>query len=290
MKQVFFEELVDLSKLCTIKIGGKARKVFFPKTKEDVSILLKEASETGKKFIPIGIGSNTVFSDGLLEHIFVSTRNLKKYSISFTESSALIHAEAGVSFKTLENISKKYNLSGFESLSGIPASVGGATVMNAGAYGTEFGDIIQKVHWIDPEGNVMVMERSDINFGYRYSPFQKNGFIFAVEIELKKTTKNIKEIIKKHLYERARKQPLDMPTSGSTFKNPPEKPAGYLLEMAGMKGHRIGNVAFSQKHANFLVNLGGGKYKELKELIYTAERRVGELYHIRLEKEIKIVE
>ncbi|NPA57679.1 MAG: UDP-N-acetylmuramate dehydrogenase, partial [Aquificae bacterium] len=168
---------------------------------------------------------------------------------------------------------------------------GGATVMNAGAYGSEFSQIINRVYWIDGNGETAVLSREEIPFGYRYSPFQeKEGFVYGVELRLKKTDRNVRAVIKKHLQERGRKQPLDLPTSGSTFKNPPQKPAGYLLEKAGMKGYRIGNVAFSQKHANFLVNLGGGSFKELKKLIETAEKRVGELYSIKLEKEIKIVE
>ncbi len=290
MNWVNCEEFADLSRLCTIKIGGKARRLYIPKSIEEVRNLLIEASLREKDFFPIGIGSNVVFSDGILEHIFVLTRELKKVKLWKEKELFFIEAEAGVSFKSIREIVKKYNLEGFENLSGIPATVGGAVVMNAGAYGTEIADIVERVYWISPEGRLEILKRDEILFSYRSSPFQSSGFVYKVVLRLKVSRKNIKDEIKRHLEERNKKQPLNYPTSGSTFKNPEEKPAGYLLEKAGMKGYRVGDVAFSQKHANFLINLGKGKFKDLKRLIETAERRVGELYQIKLEKEIKIVE
>ncbi|WP_293446567.1 UDP-N-acetylmuramate dehydrogenase [Persephonella sp.] len=290
MKSVKHENFVDLSKLCSIRIGGKAKTVYFPSSSKEIRTLLIEADNTDKKFFPVGIGSNTVFSDGILDFIFVSTRYLKKYIIRQKEDTFYIEAEAGVSFKTITNIVKKLNLEGFENLSGIPATIGGAVVMNAGAFGTEISDIIEEVHWFDREGNLHVLKRDQINFSYRSSPFQKEGFVYKAVLKLKSSKKDIKSIIKKHLEERKKKQPLEYPTAGSTFKNTPKYPAGYLLEKVGLKGYKIGNVAFSEKHANFLINLGGGKFKELKKLIEIAERRVGELYRIKLEKEIQIVE
>jgi len=290
MKSIKSEKFVDLSKMCSIKIGGKAKSVYFPTSEDQVRLLLIEALEKNKRFFPIGIGSNTVFSDGIIDLFFVSTRFLKKYSIKQIGEHCYIEAEAGVSFKTITNIVKKLNLEGFENLSGIPATVGGAVVMNAGAFGSEISDIIEEVHWFDREGSLHILKRDQIDFSYRKSPFQKEGFVYKAVFKLKPSKKDIKIIIKKHLEERNRKQPLNYPTSGSTFKNPPDHPAGYLLEKAGLKGYRIGNVAFSEKHANFLINIGGGKFKELKRLIETAERRVGELYRIKLEKEIQIVE
>ncbi|WP_297455826.1 UDP-N-acetylmuramate dehydrogenase [Persephonella sp.] len=290
MNWIEFEENVDLSKFCTIKIGGTAKKVYFPKNQQEIIDLIKLSLDIDKRFFPIGIGSNTVFSDGILEHIFVSTKNLKKYEITEKEGFFYIKAQAGVSFRIINSIVKKYNLEGFENLSGIPATIGGAVVMNAGAFGSEIADIIHEVVWIDKKGNIHKLKRKEIDFRYRYSPFQKNGFIFEATIKLKPSDKNIAQIIKKHLEERNKKQPLNLPTSGSTFKNPPNYAAGYLLEKAGLKGYRIGNVAFSDKHANFLINFGGGRFKELKELIQTAERRIGELYKIKLEREIEIVE
>jgi UDP-N-acetylmuramate dehydrogenase len=162
--------------------------------------------------------------------------------------------------------------------------------MNAGAFGSEIADILLEVTWINREGEIYNLKKEEIPFSYRKSPFQEEGFVYKASIKLKPSSENISQKIKKHLEERNKKQPLNYPTAGSTFKNTPKYPAGYLLDKAGLKGYRIGNVAFSDKHANFLINLGGGKFKELKKLIETAERRIGELYEVKLEKEIKIVE
>jgi len=287
---VDYEENVDLSKLCTIRIGGTAKRVYIPKNVEDIIHIVKLSQDRGKKIIPIGIGSNTVFRDGVLDNLFVSTSKLKSYMTVNHKEYVIISAEAGVSFKTLTNIVKKYNLEGFENLSGIPASIGGAVAMNAGAFGSEIFDIVEYVEWIDSNGYLKVSKKEDINYGYRFTQFQKEGFIYRVGIKLKKTKKNISQAIKEHLKERNKKQPLDLPTSGSTFKNPDGISAGYLLDKAGLKGFRIGDVGFSEKHANFAVNYGQGSYSQLKKLLETAEKLVGDYFRIKLEKEIRIVE
>ncbi|WP_457621297.1 UDP-N-acetylmuramate dehydrogenase [Persephonella sp.] len=287
---VDYEENVNLSKLCTIRIGGTAKKIYFPKSVDDIVQLVKISQDSGKKIVPLGIGSNTVFKDGVLDHLFVSTSQLKRYEIEEHKEHIIIKAEAGVSFKTLTNIVKKYNLEGFEKLSGIPASVGGAVAMNAGAYGAEIFDIIEQVEWVDKNGMIIVSSREEIEYGYRYTQFQREGFIYRADIKLKKSSRNIPDIIKELLKERNKKQPLDLPTSGSTFKNPDGISAGYLLEKAGLKGYKVGDVGFSEKHANFAVNYGQGRYSQLKKLLETAEKLVGEYFGIKLEKEIRIVE
>jgi UDP-N-acetylmuramate dehydrogenase len=284
------ETNVDLSKFSTIKIGGKAKEIFFPKNHQEVLYLIKKAQDEDRKIIPIGVGSNLIFKDGLLDHIFVSTKNLKKIEIFQEKDNFILTLEAGVSFKQIVEIVKKYNLEGFENLSGIPASFGGAVAMNAGAFGTEIFDILENVVWIDEDGKVIYSKKEEIKYSYRYTQFQKGGFILKGSIVLKRSKKNIKQVIKEHLLERNKKQPLNLPTSGSTYKNPKEAPAGYLLEKAGFKGKRIGDIGFSEKHANFLVNYGNASYSQLIKLLQTAENTVKTLFDIHLEREIKIVE
>ena len=286
---VDFEENVNLDKFCTIRIGGKAKRVYFPKKFEDIVYLLKKSQDENKKLIPIGIGSNVVFKDGILDEIFVSTSKLKKLDISDKNGNFYIKAEAGVSFKQIVQIVKKYNLEGFENLSGIPASIGGAVVMNAGAFGSEIFDILEEVLWIDEEGSLIRSKKGEIHYGYRFTQFQKTGFVLEANLKLKQSEKSIGDVIKKHLLERNRKQPLNLPTAGSTFKNPQDYKAGYLLEKVGMKGYRIGNVGFSEKHANFTVNLGNATFKELIELWEEAERRVLEEFGIKLYREVQIL-
>ena len=285
-----FEENVNLSNFSTIKVGGTAKKVYFPENIEQVKELILKAKEEDKLFIPIGIGSNLIFKDGILEHIFVSTKNLKKFSIKKEKNLFIFEGEAGVSFKTILSVVKKYNLEGFENLSGIPASLGGATAMNAGAFGTEIFDIIQEVKWIDKNGNIRVSKKEEIDYSYRYTFFQKEGFVYSTKLILKPSKKDISHLIKEHLLERNKKQPLNLPTTGSTYKNPERAPAGYLLEKAGFKGKRSGDIGFSEKHANFLINYGNGTYLQLIKLLENAEKTVKSLFGINLEREVKIVE
>ncbi len=285
-----FEEYVDLSKFSTIRIGGKAKRVYFPKNIEEVQYLIKKSLDEDKLYIPIGVGSNLIFKDGVLDYIFISTKNLKGFSFEEKGEYIKLFLEAGVSFKTVVEFVKKYNLKGFENLSGIPASVGGAVAMNAGAFGTEIFDILEEVTWIDNRGNILKSKKEEIKHSYRYTSFQKEGFVYSATIVLKKSDKDISKIIKKHLIERNKKQPLDLPTTGSTYKNPKEAPAGYILEKAGFKGKKVGDIGFSEKHANFLVNYGNGTFSQLINLLQNAENTVKTLFGINLEREVKIVQ
>ena len=283
-------ENVDLSNFSTIKIGGFAKKVYFPENIEDVKYLINLSQDTQKKLIPIGVGSNLIFKDGVLDYIFVSTKYLKNLSIHQNEETFYIKAQAGVSFKTLVNVVKKYNLEGFENLSGIPASVGGAVAMNAGAYGSEIFDIVEEVLWINNEGEEILSKKEDIKYSYRYSQFQQEGFVYSTVLKLKKSNKDISSIIKNHLIDRNKKQPLNLPTTGSTYKNPKGSFAGYLLEKAGLKGKRIGDIGFSEKHANFLVNYKDATFKDLKRLLELAEKTIEREFNIKLEREVRIIE
>jgi len=282
-------ENVDLSYFSTLKVGGTAKKLYFPENVEDVKNLIKKSKEENKKLIPIGVGSNTVFKDGILDYIFVSTKLLKNLKYWEKNNNFYIEAEAGVSFKEILNIVKNFNLEGFENLSGIPASVGGATAMNAGAFGSEIFDVIEKVIWIDKNGETLQSEKKEIDFSYRYTQFQKDGFVYKTILVLKKSKKDIKNVIKKHLLKRNEKQPLNLPTTGSTYKNPEGTYAGFLLEKTGFKGKKVGNIGFSEKHANFLVNYGNGNFKDLMKLLEIAEKTIEKEYGIKLEREIKIV-
>jgi len=289
LKKIEFSENVDLKHFCTIKIGGKGKKIYFPEDIKQISYLIQEANDKNTQFFPLGIGSNIIFGDGLIDKVFIHSKNLKKFNFWEKDEYVFLEAEAGVSFKTVVNFVKKYNLEGFENLSGIPATIGGAVAMNAGAFGSEIFDLIEEVKWIDFHGNIRISEKSEIDFGYRNTQFQKGSFVYSAILKLKKSEKNIPEIIKNHLLERNKKQPLDKPTSGSTFKNPENFSAGYLLEKSGLKGKRIGNIGFSEKHSNFLVNYGDAKFKDLIELLETAEKNVLDIFNIKLEREVKIV-
>jgi len=286
LKTIEHQENIDLRNFCTIKVGGKGKIVYFPKDHKEISILIKEHDN----IYPLGIGSNLIFSDGVVNKVFVHSKNLKKYEIENQNDIFYITAEAGVSFKTVVSVVKKYNLEGFENLSGIPATVGGATAMNAGAYGSEIFDLIEEVWWIDREGRLNHSKKEEIKYSYRYSQFQNEGFVYKVKLKLRKSDKNISENIKNHLLDRNNKQPLDLPTAGSTYKNPPGTYAGKLIEAVGLKGYKINDIGFSEKHANFLVNYKNAKFKDLIKLLELAERKVSDEFNINLEREVKIID
>ncbi len=290
VKKIECEENVDLRKLCSIRIGGTAKKVFFPRNIEEIVSLYLDSINTDKKFVPIGLGSNTIFKDGVLDYTFVSFRKFKSIKVWFTGDYTYIRASAGVSFKEIVKIVKSMNLSGFENLAGIPATVGGAVVMNAGAFGSEISDILESVEWLDVNGEVVETNVRDIDFEYRYSPFQKKGIVLYAVMRFKRAGYSVSDKIKSIILLRNRKQPLDLPTSGSTYKNTELYPAGYLLEKSGLKGYRIGDIGFSDKHANFLVNYGNANFLSLTKLLEYAEKKVKQEFGIKLTREVKIVD
>ena len=283
-------ENVDLKKLCTIKIGGVARHVFIPTSVDELTYVYLRGLDEGKPVIPLGLGSNVIFKDGILEHYFISLRKLKKpISIEEHDEDVFLRVYAGTSFKEVITIVKKLNLEGFENLAGIPATVGGAIAMNAGAFGSEISDIIHKVFWLNKNGEIVESSREELDFSYRYSQFQKEGIIVSAILKLKKSKKPIPSIIKNTIISRNKKQPVDVPTSGSTYKNTDRYAAGYLLEHSGMKGYRIGDIGFSPKHANFLVNYGNATYTDLIKLLELAETKVNINFNIKLTREVKII-
>ncbi len=284
------EKNVDLKKLCSIKVGGTAKKVFFPKDIQDILTIYNESKERDRKLILIGLGSNVIFRDGILEYMFVSMRKLKGINIWEKGDNVYIKASAGVSFKEIIKIVKDMNLGGFENLAGIPATVGGAVTMNAGAFGKEISDLVESVEWIDGNGEIVESSKDEISFDYRYSQFQRDGIVVSAVFKLYKADYGVGEKIKNIILERNKKQPLDLPTSGSTYKNQENLPAGYLLEKAGLKGYRVGEIGFSEKHANFLVNYGNAKFSDLIKLLQYAESKVKEEYNITLEREVRIID
>ncbi len=286
LKHIEHEENVNLKYFCTIKVGGKGKILYFPKNIEEVKNIL----DYYENVFYLGLGSNLIFSDILIERVFINSKNLKKLEMEKDKEYFYINVEAGVSFKTIVSLVKKYNLEGFENLSGIPATVGGAVAMNAGAYGSEIFDIVEGVWWINKKGELVYSKKEEINFSYRYTQFQNEGFVYKVRLRLKESQKDITKLIKEHLLDRNKKQPLNLPTAGSTYKNPKGFFAGKLIEDVGLKGFKIGDIGFSEKHANFLVNYGNAKFKDLIKLLELTEKKVKDEFNINLEREVKIID
>ncbi|MEN3033824.1 MAG: UDP-N-acetylmuramate dehydrogenase [Aquificaceae bacterium] len=276
----------SLKELTTIKIGGIAKIVATPENTEELKSFLKTTKNTEEIFV-LGRGSNTIMGD--FDGIVIRTSKLKDLSIKEKDTSVFIYAQAGVSLMTLTKIALELNLEGLYRLDGFPASVGGAVAMNAGAFGSEFSHFINYVDFIDWEGSLHRVDVKELKFSYRSSPFPELGIVLGAGLELKKSDKSVLEEYLNLKKKRHFSQPRGVLTSGSTFKNPPGDFAGRLLEMNGLKGFKLGNLGFSNVHANFLINFGNATFNEAVEIISLARERVFSGSGIILEEEVKLV-
>jgi len=285
---------VSLAQYTTFKIGGKARYFFLSKSKIDLIKAISFAQKTKTPFFILGGGSNLLVSDkgykGLVIKIQMP-RILKKRL-------GIIYAETGAKLADLVKISLKEGLAGLEWAAGIPgATIGGAIYGNAGAFGKSMKDIIEKVEVLDLLNlKIKNFENKDCKFGYRESVFKrnKNLILLSATFKLKKGEKEeIKGLVEKYLKHRKTIQPLNYPSAGSVFKNPTIKnkslKAGELIEKCGLKGKRIGQAEVSEQHANFIVNLGGAKEKDVKKLINLIKRKVKSKFGIVLKEEMQFL-
>jgi len=285
---------ISLAKYTTFKIGGKARYFFIAKTKKDLIKAISFAQKSKIPFFILGGGSNLLVSDkgykGLVIKIQM-TRILKKQA-------GTIYAEAGAKLTDSVKISLKDGLTGLEWAAGIPgATIGGAIYSNAGAFGKSMKNIVEKVEVLDLRNlKIKNFKNKDCKFSYRESVFKKNKnlILISATFKLKKREKEkIKGLIEKYLKHRKTIQPLNYPSAGSVFKNPTIKnkslKAGELIEKCGLKGKRIGKVKVSEQHANFIVNLGGAKEKDVKKLINLIKRKVKSKFKIVLEEEVQFL-
>jgi len=302
-------ENVLLRDYTTFKIGGPARYFFVAENKEDLKNAILWAKKKKLPFFILGGGSNVLFPDNGFNGLVIKMQNTQ-YKIRNTK----IVAEAGIPLQKLVLETAKKGLSGLENLAGIPGTLGGAIWGNAGAFGREIGDLVEEVKVLDVGSSrleVKKLRNKDCKFGYRDSIFKKkeNWIILEAALKLKRgKRKEIEEKIKEILRLRKEKQPLEFPSAGSVFKNVPiekvpkkirekfkEKikdgflPAGVLIEAVGLKGFQIGGAKISEKHANFIVNVGGAKASDVKELIEKIKKEVKKKFKIQLEEEIKLV-
>ena len=299
-----------LKNCTTFKIGGKAKYFFIAKTQKDLISAVKTAKKNNLPFFILGQGSNLLVSDrgynGLVINFQFSIFNFQKNKII---------AGGGAPLGKLVTASAEKNLTGLEWAAGIPGTVGGAIFGNTGAFGKSMKDIIKGVEVFDAKtGKIKNFKNKNCKFGYKNSIFKKNKklIILSALLKLKKSRKEeIKRKIKKYLNYRKEKQPLNFLSAGSVFKNfipgqneisgagPALKtawkdfrekemiPAAYLIEKCNLKGKRLGNVKISEKHANFIINLGQGKAEDVIKLIKLAKRKVKNKFGIFLKEEIQ---
>jgi UDP-N-acetylmuramate dehydrogenase len=276
-----------MKKFTSIKVGGPADSLLFPK---DVVELRKVVRYARRKDIPIlilGKGTNLVVRDkGIRGWVISLTQGMKKVQLE----GDVIEAEAGLSLQRLVQFSIQKNLTGLEPFFGIPGTVGGGLAMNAGAWGVELKDILLSITLMNEKGEVVERPRKKLKFSYRRLAIPPTWIILKGRFQLKKGRKEeILEHVRSYSEIRKRTQPLDYPSAGSIFKNPAEGPAGKWIEEAGLKGFRMGQAMVSDRHANFIINLGKATAQEVINLMEWVERKIYEEKAISLEREIRVV-
>lgn len=279
----------------SLRVGGPADIFIIPRDVSDLQLIFKNHGDM-PLFI-LGEGTNLIMNDKGFRGIVISTKNRFKsiepplfFKNTAGEEGAVVTAGAAVKMSFLVKNLAKYSLAGMENLVGIPGSLGGALIMNAGADGTEICDVIRSVTRVNAEGDLETLKKSELTFEYRKTTFPtKGGIIVSAELELKKGDHmEIQNTIDSHLVRRKNKQPLSLPNSGSVFKNPEGDAAGRLIEEAGLKGFSIGDAGVSIKHANFIVNKGEATASEIIEIIEHVRSTVLEKTGVELETEVII--
>lgn len=295
MKKLFNDSVLfdeDLSAHSTIRIGGKADAFALPRDKEEVVALLKFAKDENLNTFVLGVGSNVLFRDHGFDGIVINTVNMRTILVKEKTGDTLtLEASAGVLINDLIAFAVNEEMAGFESLAGIPGTVGGALSMNAGTHDGTVSDSLVSIDAIDKAGRTYNWSKDKIEFSYRKARFPKACVITSAEFCLKKGAKEIIEKKINELRERRRERhPLSLPSLGSIFKNPPKPPSvGQLIEEAGLKGVRVGGARVSEKHGNWIVNEGGATAKDVEVLVHLVREKIKESAEILLETEICVV-
>ncbi len=278
------EKNYSLKELTTWKIGGPAEFAYWPQTTDDLKEVIERAMAAKVPLWLIGRGSNLLISDQGLPGITLVTTSLR--SIDWDDYS--VRVQAGYPLARLAQETGERGWSGLEFARGIPGSVGGAVIMNAGAHGGEIASQIESVSILTTEGSWRRLKREEIEFGYRYCSLSGEAWIMEATLKFSPGNKEaILRSMQENLRQRAINQPLEVPNAGSIFRNPPGDSAGRLIETAGWKGKCVGGALVSTKHANFIVNTGGAKASDVLVLIAEIQEDIQHKYGIALQTEIK---
>jgi UDP-N-acetylmuramate dehydrogenase len=277
----------SLSKLSWFNLGGPAKILYRPKNLQELSIFLKEV-KVAEVIKILGAGSNTLVRDGGFNGVII------KFGKSFSHISLFdpntIIAGASILDKNVSSFALENSLSGFEFLSCIPGTIGGAVRMNSGCYGEEISKILVSLQVMDFKGNIKIIQSPDIKFHYRGSNLDENLIYISATLRGKKDDMlNIKNKINNFVSKKKITQPEKIKTCGSTFKNPKDEKAWKLIKDSGCAGMRVGDAQISQKHCNFFVNNGNAKSKDLEKLIHQVKKKVSDKTGINLELELQII-
>lgn len=277
-----------MSRHTTFKIGGPADYFLMPDKGTDVGRIVKICKESAIPYFILGNGSNLLVGDGGYRGAVIQIyKNMSAVTVEGTE----ITVQAGALLSSVAAAAKNAALTGFEFAGGIPGTMGGAVVMNAGAYGGEMKDVLTEVTVMDEEGEIITLPADKLELGYRTSIIKTAGYIvLEAKLQLKKGNPEvIRETMKDLTIRRTTKQPLEYPSAGSTFKRPEGYFAGKLIMDTGLRGFQVGGAQISEKHCGFVVNTGDATAEDVKNLIEEVQKRVREKFGVTLEPEVKFL-
>ena len=300
MNQSFYDKLTSviakervyvdepMSRHTTFRVGGPADFFVTPKAKEEVRDVIRICKEAGMPYYIIGNGSNLLVSDagyrGVIVQIYKEMNEVKV-------EGDLVKAQAGALLSGIAAKALGAELSGFEFASGIPGTIGGACVMNAGAYGGEMKDVLESVTVLTGEGKIIELGRNELELGYRTSVIAKEGYIvLGAVLKLERGNgEKIKTYMDELKEKRVTKQPLEYPSAGSTFKRPEGYFAGKLIEDAGLRGFQVGGAQVSEKHCGFVINKGEATAADICRLMQDVSDKVQAQFGVVLEPEVKMI-
>ena len=298
MKQEFYEKLSKIvrkeqileeepmKKHTTFRIGGPAEYLILPQTTEEIADVIKLCRQEEIPWYIVGNGSNLLVADeGVRGVVIQLLRNFNQIQVEGCQ----IRMQAGAQNAAVAKRALDASLTGFEFAAGIPGTIGGAVVMNAGAYGGEMKDILKEVTVLDPNGMIRTIPAEELELGYRTSIIARKGYVVLEAVIVLKTgdPKEIKAAMDELKEKRVTKQTLEYPSAGSTFKRPEGYFAGKLIMDAGLRGFSVGGAQISEKHCGFVINKGNATAKDVTELMDETKKIVMEKFGVALEPEVK---
>ncbi|MGL5084312.1 MAG: UDP-N-acetylmuramate dehydrogenase [Clostridium sp.] len=280
-------EDAEMKSYVHFRVGGPADILLMPESTKQVVNSIKICRNNNVPFYLIGNGSNLLVRDGGIRGVVIKLGKVKNVTVDGDR----VNAECGALLKDVSSAGVLNSLTGFEFACGIPGTVGGAVFMNAGAYHGEISDVIESANVIDNEGNIITLNKEELELGYRTSSVMKKGYIVLSAIFKLKSGElcKIKERVDDLTYMRESKQPLEYPSAGSTFKRPEGYFAGKLIQDAGLKGYALGGAAVSDKHSGFVINKNKATAKDIIDLIHHIQDEVKEQFGVDLHPEVRII-